>query len=37
MSEDTYALLVAEHGWSVPEWADWAQRHVKAELLAETP
>ena len=37
MSEDTYALLVAEHGWSVSEWADWAQRHIKAELLAETP
>ena len=33
MSEETYGLLVAEHGWSVPDWSGWARRHIRAELF----
>jgi len=31
-SEEVYGLLVAEHGWPVPDWIDWVRRTVKAEL-----
>jgi hypothetical protein len=37
MSEETYGLLVAEHGWSVPDWSDWALRHIRAELFPGLP
>ena len=37
MSEETYGLLVAEHGWSVPDWSDWALRHSRAELFPGLP
>jgi AcrR family transcriptional regulator len=33
MSEETYGLLVAEHGWTVPEWSGWARHHIRAELF----
>ena len=33
MSEETYGLLVAEHGWSVPEWSGWVRHHIRAELF----
>ena len=36
MSEETYGLLVAEHGWSVPDWSGWARRHSRAELFPDT-
>jgi AcrR family transcriptional regulator len=36
MSEETYGLLVAEHGWSVPEWSGWVRHHVQAELFPAT-
>ncbi|HEX6871987.1 MAG TPA: TetR/AcrR family transcriptional regulator [Micromonosporaceae bacterium] len=34
MSQETYGLLVSEHGWSVAEWADWVERHIRAELFS---
>ncbi len=34
LSEETYGLLVVEHGWAVEEWSDWAARHVASELFA---
>jgi len=36
MSEETYGLLVAEHGWTVPDWSGWARRHSRAELFPGT-
>jgi AcrR family transcriptional regulator len=36
MSEETYGLLVAEHGWTVPDWSSWARRHIQAELFPGT-
>jgi AcrR family transcriptional regulator len=36
MSEETYGLLVAEHGWSVTEWSAWARRHIRAEFFTAT-
>lgn len=31
-SEETYGLLVAEHGWSPTDWMSWATRATSAEL-----
>lgn len=36
LSEETYGLLVAEHGWTVPDWSRWARRHIQAELFPGT-
>jgi AcrR family transcriptional regulator len=36
MSEETYGLLVAEHGWTAPEWSGWARHHIQAELFPAT-
>jgi hypothetical protein len=36
MSEETYGLLVTEHGWTVPDWSGWAQHHLRAELFPGT-
>lgn len=33
LAPETYALLVAEQGWTVPDWAEWATRHLRAELF----
>jgi AcrR family transcriptional regulator len=32
-SEETYALLVDEHGWTSQQWHDWVLRTVLAELF----
>lgn len=32
-SEESYALLVEEHGWGFKIWRDWALRTVTAELF----
>jgi AcrR family transcriptional regulator len=36
MSEETYGLLVTEHGWTTPEWSSWARHHLQAELFPGT-
>lgn len=33
LSEETYGLLVVEHGWPVNEWSAWAARHAMDELF----
>lgn len=33
MSQETYGLLVVEHGWGVTEWAGWVHQHLLAELF----
>jgi AcrR family transcriptional regulator len=33
LAPETYALLVTRQGWTVPDWADWATRHLTAELF----
>ena len=33
MSQETYGLLVVEHQWSRPDWADWVLRHLQSELF----
>ena len=35
LSEETFGLLVAEHGWAVEDWSRWAARHVAADLFEE--
>lgn len=35
LSEETYALLVEEHGWTGRQWRDWVLRTVLAELFPE--
>jgi AcrR family transcriptional regulator len=39
MSQETYGLLVVEHGWGVTDWAYWVHRHLLTELfpIAATP
>ncbi len=37
MSQETYGLLVVEHGWAVPDWAAWVHRHIAVELFPDTP
>jgi AcrR family transcriptional regulator len=32
-SPETYGLLVVEHGWTVPDWQDWATRHATLDLF----
>jgi AcrR family transcriptional regulator len=33
LSQETYGLLVVDHGWSVPDWSDWVERHLLTELF----
>ncbi len=33
---ETYGLLVAEHGWSMPDWSGWARRHLRTEFFPGT-
>ncbi|MDT7707830.1 MAG: hypothetical protein QOG20_3437 [Pseudonocardiales bacterium] len=33
LSPETYALLVVEQGWTTPDWAEWALRHLAADLF----
>lgn len=33
LSEETYGLLVVEHGWNVREWTEWAARTVGREFF----
>jgi AcrR family transcriptional regulator len=33
LAPETYALLVTGQGWTVPDWTDWATRHLTAELF----
>ena len=33
MSQETYGLLVVEHGWSRHDWADWVRHHLQTELF----
>lgn len=37
LSPETYGLLVAAQGWTVPDWAEWATRHLMLDLFPETP
>jgi AcrR family transcriptional regulator len=32
-SPETYGLLVVDHGWTAPDWQDWATRHAAADLF----
>lgn len=32
-STETYGLLVVDHGWTAPEWRDWATRHAAVDLF----
>ncbi|WP_300018927.1 helix-turn-helix domain-containing protein [Pseudonocardia sp.] len=32
LSPETYGLLVADQGWTVPDWVDWATRHLAVDL-----
>jgi AcrR family transcriptional regulator len=32
-SEDTFAMLVHEHGWSTRQWSEWSQRTMLGELF----
>jgi AcrR family transcriptional regulator len=33
-SPETYGLLVVAHGWTTPDWQDWATRHAAIDLFA---
>jgi AcrR family transcriptional regulator len=33
LAPETYELLVAGQGWTVPDWSEWAVRHLSAELF----
>jgi AcrR family transcriptional regulator len=33
LAPETYALLVVDQGWTAPDWAEWALRHLTADLL----
>jgi len=35
-SEDTYAILVHEQGWTSQEWREWSVRTMLAELFPNT-
>jgi AcrR family transcriptional regulator len=37
LSPETYGLLVLAHGWTVPDWAEWAGRHLLADLFPAEP
>jgi len=33
LSPETFGLLVVAHGWTVQDWAEWAGRHLVADLF----
>ena len=33
LSPETYGLLVVEQGWTPPDWAEWAVRHLVVDLF----
>ena len=33
LSPETYGLLVVTHGWTTPDWADWALAHLRRDLF----
>jgi AcrR family transcriptional regulator len=33
LSPETYGLLVVGQGWTTPDWAEWAVRHLAADLF----
>lgn len=33
LSPETYGLLVADQGWTVPDWSEWVTRHLVGELF----
>lgn len=35
LSPETYELLVVAQGWTVPDWADWAARHLMLDLFPD--
>lgn len=37
LSPETYGLLVVAQGWTVPDWADWAGRHLRLDLFPAVP
>lgn len=37
LSPETYGLLVVAHGWTVPDWVEWAGRHLLADLFPAEP
>ncbi len=37
LAPETYELLVAQQGWTTPDWAEWALRHLVADLFPGGP
>ena len=33
LAPETYALLVVQQGWTTPDWAEWALRHLVVDLF----
>ena len=33
LAPETYGLLVVQQGWTMPDWAEWALRHLVADLF----
>ena len=33
LAPETYGLLVVQQGWTTPDWAEWALRHLMADLF----
>ena len=33
LAPETYGLLVVQQGWTTPDWAEWALRHLVADLF----
>ncbi|MDT7651496.1 MAG: hypothetical protein QOI36_2902, partial [Pseudonocardiales bacterium] len=33
LSHETYGLLVVGQGWTPPDWAEWAGRHLAIDLF----
>jgi AcrR family transcriptional regulator len=33
LSPESYGLLVVEHGWTTPDWAEWVATHLAADLF----
>lgn len=33
LSPEVYGRLVVGHGWTIPDWTEWATRHLCAELF----
>lgn len=35
LSPETYGLLVVAQGWTVPDWSEWAARHLMLDLFPD--